>query len=77
MFPRNFEEAVNTGFAPYMEETMKSEKINDVIETFKYIVSIGDDPNDYIDATLAKHGLTEDMLTDAECRKIMRAINEY
>jgi len=82
MFPKNFKEAVNTGFVPYVLEsngcdnlcTTKNAKINAIIKDFKYIVSQEGNPNEYIHEVLAKHGLNENLLTEAEIRKINGAI---
>ncbi len=78
-----FKEGVKSGYFMYMAEqegydslvTTRASKINSSIKDFKSLVRQGKNPNDYIDSVLAKHGLSEDMLTDYECRKIMEAIN--
>lgn len=78
-----FNDAVKSGFVPYILETngrddlidTRTAKINSSIKDFKSLVRQGENPNDYIDSVLAKHGLSENMLTDYECRKIMEAIN--
>lgn len=83
MFPTNFHEAVNSGFAMYLFESAgrddlvstRTAKINSSIKDFKYLVKQGKNPNDYISIVLAKHGLKEDELTLNEIRKIERAIN--
>ena len=83
MFPTNFHEAVNSGFAMYIAEaagrddlvSTRTAKINSAIKDFKYLVKQGKNPNDYISIVLAKHGLKEDELTLNEIRKIERAIN--
>lgn len=83
MFPTNFHEAVNSGFAMYLFESAgrddlvssRTAKINASIKDFKYLVKQGKNPNDYISIVLAKHGLKEDELTLNEIRKIERAIN--
>ena len=83
MFPTNFHEAVNSGFAMYAAEaagrddliTTRTAKINASIKDFKYLVKQGKNPNDYISAVLAKHGLKEEELTDRECEKIMGCVN--
>lgn len=83
MFPTNFHEAVNSGFAMYIAEaagrddlvSTRTAKINSSIKDFKYLVKQGKNPNDYISIVLAKHGLREDELTLNEIRKIERAIN--
>ena len=81
-FPRNFNDAVKSGFVPYMLEasgrddliSTRTAKINAIIKDFKYIVSQGGNPNEYIHEVLAKHGLNENLLTEAEIRKINGAI---
>lgn len=83
MFPTNFHEAVNSGFAMYAAEaagrddlvSTRTVKINSSIKDFKYLVKQGKNPNDYISIVLAKHGLKEEELTDRECEKIMRYVN--
>ena len=83
MFPTNFSEAVKTGFLPYILEangestliSTRTAKINAIIKDFKYIVQQGKDPNLYIDDVLAGYGLTEDMLTEKECERIMGYVN--
>lgn len=75
MIPKDFHEAATSGFIPYMIEADRASKINHIIKDFKSLVRQGKNPNYYIDEVLANHGLSEDMLTDAECNKIMRAIN--
>lgn len=83
MIPTNFNDAVRSGFAPYMAEslgydnlvTTRTAKINAIIKDFKYLVRQGKNPNEYIYEVLAKHGLNENLLTDAEIRKINGAIN--
>ena len=74
----NFNDMVKSGYFMYMTEASgmdklvntRTAKINAVIKDFKYIVKQGKNPNDYIADVLAKHGLTEDMLTDREIAKI-------
>lgn len=83
MFPTNFHEAVNSGFAMYAAEaagrddlvSTRVAKINSSIKDFKYLVKQGKNPNDYISIVLAKHGLKEEELTDRECEKIMGYVN--
>ena len=83
MFPTDFHEAVNSGFAMYAAEaagrddliTTRTAKINASIKDFKYLVKQGKNPNDYISIVLAKHGLKEEELTDRECEKIMGYVN--
>ena len=79
----NFNNMVKSGYFMYMAEAeghdelvnTRTAKINAAIKDFKYIVKQGENPNDYIADVLAKHGLTEDMLTDRECEKIMGCVN--
>lgn len=83
MIPKNFNESINSGLLPYLLEeggydflvTTRATKINAIIKDFKNIVRQGKNPNDYIATILAKHGLTEDMLTERECEKIMGCVN--
>lgn len=83
MLPKNFDDAVKSGFVPYILEangrddliTTRTSKVNSAIRDFKSLVRQGKNPNYYIDEVLESHGLSEDTLTDAECNKIMRAIN--
>lgn len=78
-----FNDMVKSGYFMYMAEAeghdelvnTRTAKINAAIKDFKYIVKQGENPNDYIADVLAKHGLTEDMLTDRECKKIMGCVN--
>ena len=77
-----FKDMVDSGYFMYMAEaeghdelvSTRTAKINASIKDFKDIVRQGGNPNDYIDSVLAKHGLTEDMLTDAECERIMKYV---
>lgn len=78
-----FKEGIKSGYFMYMAEaegmdslvSTRTAKINASIKDFKSLVRQGKNPNYYIDEVLESHGLSEDMLTDAECNKIMRAIN--
>lgn len=78
-----FKNEVKSGYFMYMAEAegmdtvvnTRASKVNASIKDFKSLVRQGKNPNYYIDEVLANHGLSEDMLTDAECNKIMRAIN--
>ena len=80
-----FNETVKSGYFMYMAEasgmdglvSTRTAKVNAAIKDFKYIVSQGHNPNFYIEEVLAKHGLSEDNLTDRECRQIMEAINGH
>lgn len=79
----NFNNMIKSGYFMYIAEAeghdelidTRTAKINAVIKDFKYIVKQGENPNNYIADVLAKHGLTEDMLTDKECEKIMGYVN--
>ena len=53
----------------------KDGKVKQCYQRFQIFSKTGKNPNYYIDEILESHGLSEDMLTDAECNKIMRAIN--
>ena len=83
MFPKNYKEGIDTGFIPYILEasgrddfvSTRTARINAAIKDFKSLVRQGKNPNYYIDSVLASHGFSESELTDAECNKIMRAIN--
>lgn len=78
MFPKNFDEAVKTGFLPYMLEAngnynlcnTRTAAINSIIKDFKYIISSGENPNDYIDEVFNRHNLTIDSLSPEELEKI-------
>ena len=78
-----FKEGIKSGYFMYMAEaegmdslvSTRTAKINASIKDFKSLVRQGKNPNYYINEVLESHGLSEDMLTDAECNKIMRAIN--
>ena len=77
-----FKNMVDSGYFMYMAEasgrddliSTRTSRINSAIKDFKSLVRQGYNPNDYIDEVLAKHGLSEDMLTSAEIRKINGAI---
>jgi len=81
----NFNNMVKSGYFMYMAEAeghdelvnTRTAKVNAAIKDFKYLVRQHENPNDYIDAVLAKHGLTEDMLTSDEIERINRAVNGY
>ena len=83
MFPKNFNEAIKTGFIPYILEAegcndlcnTRGAKINAIIKDFKYLVRQGKNPNDYITSTLAKYGFKEEDLTYSEIKRINGAIN--
>lgn len=55
----------------------RTAKINAAIKDFKYIKENGGNPNEYIYEVLADHGLSENLLTDAECERIMGEVNGY
>ena len=79
----NFSNMVKSGYFMYMAEAeghdelvnTRTAKVNAAIKDFKYLVRQQENPNDYIDAVLAKHGLTEDMLTSNEIERINKAVN--
>ena len=81
----NFNDMVNSGYFMYMAEqegktnliSTRTAKINAIIKDLKYIRNKVSNPNDYIEEVLSKYGLTEDMLTDSECRKINESVNRY
>lgn len=85
MFPRNFNEGIKSGFIPYMLEasgydnlcSTKQAKINAVIKDFKSLIDKRVDPNLYKYEILASHGLSEQLLTDAECAKIKKEVEKY
>ena len=78
-----FKNMVDSGYFMYMAEAegkdslvnTRTARINAAIKDFKSLVRQGKNPNYYIDSVLASHGFSESELTDAECNKIMRAIN--
>lgn len=78
-----FNDMVKSGYFMYMAEaegctglvSTRTSKINAIIKDFKYLVSCGYNPNEYIHEVLAKYGLNENLLTDAEIRKINGAFN--
>lgn len=82
MFPKNFDEAVKTGFLPYILEAngnynlcnTRTAAINSIIKDFKYIISSGENPNDYIDDVFNRHNLTIEELTETEVEKINNLI---
>lgn len=83
MFPKNLNDAIKTGFLPYILEAngnynlcnTRTAAVNAIIKDFKYLVECGYNPNNYIHEVLAKYGLNENLLTDAEIRKINGAFN--
>lgn len=52
----------------------RTAKINTIIKDFKYIISSGDNPNDYIDDVFNRHNLTIEELTETEVEKINNLI---
>jgi len=80
-----FNDMVKSGYFMYMAEAegctglvnTRTSKINAIIKDFKYLVECGYNPNNYIHEVLAKYGLNENLLTDAEIRKINGAFNGY
>lgn len=82
MFPTNLNEATKSGFIPYILEAngrydlcnTRTALINSIIKDFKSLVRQGKNPNDYIYEVLHKYGLSENLLTEAEIRKINGAI---
>lgn len=74
---------INSGYFMYMAEaeghdeliSTKTAKINAAIKDFKKLKRQGEDPNEYIYEVLTNHGLSQNLLTDAECAKIMREVN--
>ena len=79
-----FNDMVKSGYFMYMAEAegcagslvnTRTSKINAIIKDFKYLVENGYNPNEYIHEVLAKYGLNENLLTDAEIRKINGAFN--
>ncbi len=75
MIPTTFDEAVKTGFVPYMVEAKRTSLINYIIKDFKSLVRKGYNPNDYIEEILSNYGLSEDELTDKEIEKINNSVN--
>lgn len=80
-----FREMVDSGYFMYMAEAegyddlvdTRTAKINASIKDFKYIKEYGGNPNECIHEVLAEHGLSENLLTDAECERIMNEVNGY
>ena len=73
-----FKDMVNSGYFMYMAEkegfdnlvNTRTASINAVIKDFKYIISSGKNPNDYIDEVFNRHNLTIDSLSPEELEKI-------
>lgn len=73
-----FREMVDTGYFGYMSEkegvtsinSSRTTVINSIIKDFKSLVAKGYNPNDYISEVLHKYGLNENLLTEAEIRRI-------
>lgn len=80
-----FTRMIQTGYFPYMAEaeghdeliSTRTAKINAVIKDFKSLIDKRVDPNLYKYEILASHGLSEQLLTDAECTKIKREVEKY
>lgn len=80
-----FTRMIQTGYFPYMAEaeghdeliSTRTAKINAVIKDFKSLIDKRVDPNLYKYEILASHGLSEQLLTDAECAKIKREVEKY
>lgn len=78
-----FKNMVDSGYFMYMAEAegkdslvnTRTARINAAIKDFKSLVRQGKNPNEYIYEVLRSHGLSENLLTDAECAKIMRAVD--
>lgn len=73
-----FKNMVNSGYFMFMAEkegydnliNTRTAKINAIIKDFKYIISSGENPNDYIDEVFNRHNLTIDSLSPKELEKI-------
>lgn len=73
-----FRQYVDSGFFGYMTEaegmtnlnSTRATKINAIIKDFKSLMRQGLNPNEYIYEVLHKYGLSEDLLIEAEIRKI-------
>ena len=73
-----FKDMVNSGYFMYMAEkegfdnlvNTRTASINAIIKDFKYIISSGKNPNDYIDEVFNRHNLTIDSLSPEELEKI-------
>lgn len=73
-----FRQYVDSGFFGYITEaegmtnlnSTRATKINAIIKDFKSLIRQGLNPNEYIHEVLAKYGLNENLLTEAEIRKI-------
>lgn len=81
-----FGKMVNSGYFMYMAEaagrddliSTRTARINAAIKDFKHLVNNNIQIDDYtIAKVLANHGLTEDSLSEAEKRKMMREVNGY
>lgn len=80
-----FTRMIQTGYFPYMAEaeghdeliSMRTASVNAVIKDFKSLIDKRVDPNLYKYEILASHGLSEQLLTDAECAKIKREVEKY
>ena len=73
-----FKDMVNSGYFMFMAEAegfdnlvnTRTAAINAIIKDFKYIISSGENPNDYIDEVFNRHNLTIDSLSPEELEKI-------
>lgn len=80
-----FTRMIQTGYFPYMAEaeghdeliSTRTASVNAVIKDFKSLIDKRVDPNLYKYEILASHGLSEQLLTDAECAKIKREVEKY
>ena len=78
-----FRQMIDNGYFGYITEaegitsinSTRATKINAIIKDFKSLVRQGLDPNEYIYEVLHKYGLSQDLLTEAEIRKINGAVN--
>ena len=77
-----FKNMVDSGYFMFMAEAegfdnlvnTRTAKVNAIIKDFKYIISSGENPNDYIDDVFNRHNLTIEELTETEVEKINNLI---
>ena len=77
-----FKNMVDSGYFMFMAEAegfdnlvnTRTAKVNAVIKDFKYIISSGENPNDYIDDVFNRHNLTIEELTEKEVERINNLI---
>ena len=77
-----FKNMVDSGYFMFMAEkegfdnlvNTRTAKVNAIIKDFKYIISSGENPNDYIDDVFNRHNLTIEELTETEVEKINNLI---